>query len=76
MFGNGNFLFSQQITYRIAIAAFPEIFHVTLINDFSSQTTGIGADIYDIIGSTDYFFIVLYHYYCISELLQLAQYTD
>ena len=76
MFGNGNLLFSQQITYRMTIAAFFQVFHIALINDFSSQAAGIRTDIDDVIGGTDYFFIVLYHYHCVSEFLQLTQYAD
>ncbi len=60
----------------MTIAAFFQVFHIALINDFSSQAAGIRTDIDDVIGGTDYFFIVLYHYHCVSEFLQLTQYAD
>ena len=50
----------------MTIAAFFQVFHIALINDFSSQAAGIRTDIDDVIGGTDYFFIVLYHHYRIS----------
>ena len=68
--------FSQQIFYSIAVASGMQVFHISLINNFSSQTSGFRADIYNIVGSTDDFFIMLYHYHCIAQLLQLAEYFD
>ena len=60
----------------MTIAAFFQVFHIALINDFSSQAAGIWTDINDVIGGMDYFFIVLYHYHRIAEFLQLTQYAD
>ena len=69
-----NGLFAQQIAHGVAVAAFLQILHVALVDDFASQTSRIRADVDDIVGGTDDFFVVLYHYNRIAQLLQLAQY--
>ena len=76
MLGDGNFFFSQKIADGITVASFFEVFHVTLIDDFSSQTSGVGTDVNNIICCTNDFLVMFYNYYRVTELLQLAQHIN
>ena len=66
MLRNGNFIFSQKITYRVAVASFLQILHIALVNNLSPQTSCIRTYINNVICSTDDLFVVLYHYYRIA----------
>ena len=46
-----------------------------MVDHFATQTAGFGTDVDDIVGGTDYLFVVFHHYYRIAQLLQLAQYV-
>ena len=69
MIGYGNLLFSQQVAYGMTVAAFLQIFHVTLVDYFPSQASGIRTDIDNIVGCTDNLFVVLYYHYRIAQCL-------
>ena len=45
-------------------------------HNLSAQAPCIGADIYQIVGSTHDLLIVLYHHNGISQILQILQYID
>ena len=68
--------FAQQIAHRMAVAALLKVLHVALIDDFTSQASGIRADVDDVVGGTDDFLVVLYHHHRIAQLLQLAEYLN
>ena len=53
----------------MAVTVLFQIFHVSLVDDFPSQASGFGADIHNVVGGTDDFFIMLYHYNSIPQLL-------
>ena len=71
-----NGLFAQQVSYGIAVAVFLQVVHGTLVNDFSSQASGLGTYIDDVVCRTDNFFVVLHHNHRITQLLQLAEHMD
>ena len=68
--------FTQQIAHGMAVATRLEILHVTLVDDFTSQSSGIRTDVDDVVGCTDDFLVVLYHHHGITQLLQLAEHLD
>ena len=50
-----------------------QVFHVSAINNFATQASGLGADVDDVIGGADDFFIMFHYDHRIAQLLQLAQ---
>ena len=74
--GEGNGVFAQQVSHGVARASRLQVFHVAFVHDFASQPSGFGADVDDVVGGTDDFLVVLYHYHRIAQLLQLAQHFD
>ena len=60
----------------MAIATFPEVIHIALINDLTPQTPRFRTDIDDIIRRTDNLLIMLHHDHGIPQGLQLSQYLD
>ena len=60
----------------MAVASRMEVFHIALVDDFTSQSSGIRTDVDDVVGCTDDFLVVLYHHHGITQLLQLAEHLD
>ena len=53
-----------------------QVFHVALIDYLSTQSAGMRADVDDVVGRTDDFFVMFHDYHRIAQLLQLAQHFD
>ena len=70
---NGNAFSAGKIFGSITTLGIYQSFYRTLIDDFSSQTPGLRADVDDIIGRADNVFVVLDDNYCITQLLKPTQ---
>ncbi len=67
---------AKQIANGITITSFLQILHIALIHNLSTQASGIGADVNNIISCPDYLFVVLHYHNGVSQLLQLAEYFN
>ena len=70
MRGHGDGFLAQQVAHRIAVAMLLQVLHVALIHHFASQASGFGADVDDVVGGADDFFVVLYDDHRVAQLLE------
>ena len=76
MRGHGDGFLAQQVAHRIAVAMLLQVLRVALVHHFAAKASGFGADVDDVVGGADDFFVVLYDDYRVAQLLELAQDAD
>ncbi len=67
---------AKQVANGITIASFLQILHVALIHNLSAQSSGLRADVNNIISCPDYLFIVFHYHNGVTQLLQLSEHFD
>ena len=48
----------------------------TVVHDFSSQPSGLRADVDEPVGSTHDFLVMLHHYHRVAQVAQLLEHLD
>ena len=86
--GNLYLLFVAQVFDGVALGIFlqelPLLFLVcrgelrggTGVHHLSAQSSGIGSDVYQVVGGTHDFLVVLHHHHGVAQLLQFPQHLD